>query len=316
MKKWIAALLTVVGVLLFSACSAREEEAGYDIQLYCIDNTESTLIVRGYDLKAEQPEEQVEEVLKVLAMVPEKLEYKAPLAMGFGVLGYELESGALSLNVDSDYQKLSNTSEVLVRGALVSTLCQLEGVEQVAVTVEGSPLYDALGNPIGVMQANQFIHNPGKEIGNYETVYLTLYFTNAEGTGLIAVNREKGYNTNIALDKLVVEELLAGPSAAVSGVYPTINPATKVISVLTKDGICYVNLSAEFLNQVTKATADVTMYSIINSLSELNTVEKVQIAIDGDTTGTYREKYSFGSVYEANLDLVTTVEESEKEGSH
>ena len=141
----------------------------------------------------------------------------------------------------------------------------------------------------------------------YDTVNLTLYFTNETGDGLIAVNREKAYNTNISLDRLVVEEVIAGPSATVEGVYPTINPDTKPISVLTKDGICYVNLDETFLIQVYNVTPDVTIFSIVNSLAELSNVNKVQISINGDTSKMYREKYSFSTLFERNLDLVTTL---------
>ena len=312
MKKWILAIL-FVSIFLLASCSVKEEITGNVIRIYYVDNTESTVTVKEHVLAASVVEEQVREVLALLGTVPEKLEYKAPLAMGFQVLDYELDSGTLTLNVDSAYQKMIPTTEILVRAGLVSTLTQLDGIVSVSITIEGNPLYDALGNLVGSMNGEQFINNPGNEIGNYDTVFLTLYFTNESGDGLIAVNREKGYNTNISLDKLVMDELIAGPSVSVEGVYPTLNPATKAISVLTKDGICYVNLSADFLNQVTKATADVTIYSIVNSLSELNTVEKVQIAIDGDTTGTYREKYSFSTVFERNEELITTLKEAEEE---
>jgi len=55
-------------------------------------------------------------------------------------------------------------------------------------------------------------------------------------------------------------------------------------------------------------TADVTIYSIVNSLVELSNVNKVQISINGDTSTTYREKFAFSTVYERNLDLVEKLE--------
>lgn len=80
------------------------------------------------------------------------------------------------------------------------------------------------------------------------------------------------------------------------------------MSVVTKDGICYVNLDETFLNQIYNVTADVTIYSIVNSLAELSNVNKVQISINGDTSTTYREKFAFSTVYERNLDLVEMLE--------
>lgn len=296
-------------MVALAACGNEEEEAGPVIQAYYVNNAETKVEVRNLCLTTETTAEQVEEVLDALALVPEKLEYKAPLAMGFSVLSHQLQNGTLALNLDSNYLKLIPTTEILVRAALVSSLTQIENVNYVSITVAGNPLYDNLGKLVGAMNAEQFINNMGSEISNYETASLTLYFTNQAGDGLIAVNRKKAYNSNISLDRLVVEELIAGPSSTLDGVYPTINPDTKPVAVMTKDGVCYVNLNETFLSQIYNVTADVTIYSIVNSLIELSNINKVQISINGDTSGVYREKYSFSTMFERNLDLVTTLEQ-------
>lgn len=307
MKRWLSILLAICCVTCLAACGKQEEPTGRTIQIYYISNSETKVEVRDYTLTSETFNEQLEEVLAALADVPEKLEYKAPLARGFEVVSHHIINGALTLNMDYKYLEMIPTTEVLVRAAIVCTLMQLEEVSSVSFAVGGNPLYDNLGKLVGAMTADQFINNMGSEISAYDTVNLTLYFTNETGDGLIAVNREKAYNTNISLDRLVVEEVIAGPSATVEGVYPTINPDTKPISVLTKDGICYVNLDETFLIQVYNVTPDVTIFSIVNSLAELSNVNKVQISINGDTSKMYREKYSFSTLFERNLDLVTTL---------
>ena len=77
----------------------------------------------------------------------------------------------------------------------------------------------------------------------------------------------------------------------------------------TKDGICYVNLNEEFANQPYNVRADVTIYSITNSLVELPNVNKVQILINGETGVYYRDKVYLSDVFERNLDLLTVKEE-------
>lgn len=309
MKRLFSILLVICCLAGLTACGKEEEEIGQVIQAYYISNSENNVEVHDLRLVTETTQEQIEEVLEALATVPEKLKYKAPLAMGFSVLSYQLEDGTLVLNMDTHYSQLIPTTEILVRAALVCSLTQIENVNYVNILVRGSQLYDSLGNVVGAMNAEQFINNMGSEISNYETASLTLYFTNESGDGLIAVNRKKAYNSNISLDRLVIEELIAGPSTTLDGVYPTINPDTKPISVMTKDGVCYVNLDSTFLTQIYNVTADVTIYSIVNSLVELSNVNKVQISIDGDTSGVYREKFSFSTFFERNLDLVTTLSE-------
>ena len=49
----------------------------------------------------------------------------------------------------------------------------------------------------------------------------------------------------------------------------------------------------------------VVIYSIVDSLTELPSVNTVQISVNGETNMTYREDYSLSKQYERNLDLVT-----------
>ncbi len=178
-----------------------------------------------------------------------------------------------------------------------------------AITVEGGQLHDSLGNVVGLMSADQFIDNAGNEINAYDKVRLRLYFANADGTALVATNRTMAYNTNISLERLVVEQILAGPGPDVADVvYPVMNPNTKIVSVSVRDGICYVNFDENFLNQTYNVSSEVAIYAIVNSLGELTSVNRVQISINGETDIMYRESISLSTVFERNLDLITTVE--------
>lgn len=163
-------------------------------------------------------------------------------------------------------------------------------------------MYDNNGSIVGWMSAEQFIDNDGNEINTYELAKVKLYFATEEGTELIAATREKHYSTSMLRERFVVEELIAGPSGQIEGLYPSINPNTKVISVVTKDGICYVNLDENFLTVVNNVSTDISVYSIVNSLSELSNINKVQILINGEVPSSFS-----ASTFERNLDIVTTV---------
>lgn len=306
-KLWFVLL---VFVLLAAGCggTARKDPSHLK-KVYYINNGETGVEMHEYEAVASDAQGQLDELVEQLGTMPGKLEYKAPLQMGFTLLSYEIEGERLYLDVSEGYRSLSATTEVLVRAALVRTLSQVEGVKYVAITVEGGQLHDSLGNVIGLMTADQFIDNAGDEINAYERVRLKLYFASADGTSLIATNRTMAYNTNISLEKLVVEQLLSGPGADVADVvYPTINPNTKIVSISVKDGICYVNFDESFLTQIYNVSSDVAIYSIVNSLAELTNVNKVQISVNGETDIMYRESISLTTVFDRNLDLVTTLE--------
>ena len=272
-------LLMLLAVL--TGCGTREPETGKKISVYYVNTAETKVEVHDQYLNTKTSEEQLEETMTFLSTTPEKL-----------------------INVDKAYSELSVTTEVLVRAAVVRTLTQLSNVKYVTITVEGSQLYDNAGELVGWMNAEQFINNDGNEINTYELVKVKLYFANADGDKLIAAYREKHYSTNTPLERFVVEELIAGPSGQIEGLYPVINPETKIINILTKDGICYVNLDSSFLTVVNNVSTEVAVYSIVNSLVELDNINKVQILVNGEVPSTFSN-----STFERNLDYVTTLEQ-------
>lgn len=303
MKKILRILPFVAVVLFLAACSGKEEEGENVYQVYYVSNSETKVEMHSHVMEAEDPEEQLKELINCLSTEPEKLEYKAPFAMGFQVLGTTLEGTNLQIDVNAAYKELPPVTEVLVRAAVVRTLTQLPEVSLVMITVEGSQLLDRKENTVGWMNAEQFIDNDGNEINTYEEARVRLYFADESGTKLIAADREKHYSTNTPLERFVVEELIAGPSGRIEGLFPSVNSGTKIVSVMTKDGICYVNLDETFLAVVNNVSTDVSVYAIVNSLVELSSVNKVQILINGEVPS------SFGtSALERNLDIVTTLE--------
>lgn len=306
MKRIMTILLVLICLVSFTACGEENVDQTKIYSVYYINNAETKVEMHEYYMEAEELEDQVTELLNALATTPARLEYKAPLGMGFQIQNVEIKMGKIQLDVTENYYDMSVTTEVLVRAAIVRTLTQLSQINFVSITVNGNPLVDSLGNIVSTMNRDQFVENDGNAINTYEEVKLKLYFANEAGDGLIAANRTKEYNTNISLEKLIVEELIKGPS--VEGLYPTINPSTKVASVTVRDGVCYVNLDETFLTQPYNVSAEVTIYSITNSLVELSSVNRVQISINGDNSMTYREKYSLTTYFERNLDIVTTLD--------
>ena len=303
--KWIYGCILMLTFLCMACGGQAQSEEGKVYNIYYVNNEETKNISREYVTQTTDTEGLLAEFIGQLALVPSKFEYEAPLSGGFGLLGYTLDNGQLTMNFDGGYREMDNVKEVLTRAAIVRTLTQIDGVDYVSFTVQGEMLADSSGITIGTMSSDLFIDNAGNEINAYEKVNLHLYFANEDGTGLVEENRRNVvYSSNISLEKLVVEKLVEGP--VTEGVYPTVDPSTKIINVTVNDGICYVNLDESFLNQPYNTSAEVTIYSITNSLVELSNVNKVQISINGETNISYREKYSLSDVFERNLDLLVT----------
>ena len=219
------------------------------------------------------------------------------------LLSESITEEQLLLDFSEEYYRQPVTTEVLTRAAIVRTLSQIDGVAHISFQVKEEPLTDTYGNVIGVMNADMFIDNDGNEINTYEKAKLLLYFANEDGTRLCAVKRNVVYSSNISMERLVVEQLLLGPQKNETG-YAVLNPSTKILSVTVKDGTCYVNLDTSFWTKSYNVSSDVMIYSIVNSLTELSSVNRVQITIDTEGAVDLKDHASLQPSYERNLDLV------------
>ncbi len=306
MKKEVKRLL-----LMLAACSCllagctRKEEAGQSGQIDCYYlNKEATkLVSEPVELSQAETLDQINEMFDLMTAIPSDVNKKAPVSGEFEVLSITYDGSKVAVEVNEKYRALSPSTEILTRAAIVRNLTQLGGVDYVTMNIQGDPLTDRLGNPIGPMEASMFIDNTGNEINAYEKTTLKLFFANEKGDRLIEASRTVVYNTNISLEKLVVEQLIKGPNSRL--IYPVMNPETKVNSVTVKDGICYVNLGEGFLTQTTNVSTEATIYAITNSLVELPNINKVQISVEGNTDLNYRETVPLSTIFERNYEIVT-----------
>ena len=307
-KLWKRAVFCFLPALLFllSGCgrNAQEEtESGQAFEVYYLNREETTLSSETVYLDEElTQDEQISALLTALQTAPEDVSLKASAGTSFQINGYKVDEGQLNIDVDESYRKLPATTEVLVRASLVRTFVQAEGINHILMTVAGESLTDTSGTAVGPMTADTFIDNAGDAINPNEMVTLTLYFANETGDRLVETTRTLEYNSNISVERLVVDCLVNGPDT--DQAFPTINPNTKVLGVTSRDGICYVNLDETFLTQVYTVTPEVVIYSITNSLVELTSVNKVQISINGQTDVVFRETFNLANLYERNLDLI------------
>lgn len=300
-----AVLLTLVLLSGMTGC-AREEKEDSGLLLYYLNedlsslNTLSYLVEDGKSKADLSPQEMADDMLEQLATPSGDVRSIAPI-QNFTVTGTTLQNGTLTVFLSSDYEELETVREILTRAALVNTLCQIDGVDSVSFLCGDHPLTNEDGSVVTAMNSDMFIFNSGKEIMNYEKVRLHLYFANEDGDQLVDTYRNVVYNSNISMERLVVEQVLKGPNSDV--VFPTLNPASKVLSVTTRDGVCYVNLDQAFLTEPYGVTSQVAIYSLVNSLTELSSVSAVQITIEGKTGKAFMDS-SLSSAFERNLSVV------------
>lgn len=301
MRKWNMILLFLLSAVLLTACG-KEKKVESDEVVYYLNKNATAIVAEPYVYKSDHTEEKIEEMLKVLSKNPKSVDYKNAVPEQVVCTGIQLTNGQLYLDFSGEYLNMDRASEVLMRAAVVNTVCQLEEVSYVGFTIAGEELTDSKGNIIGLMNEHSFLDNTLGTANATKIAKLSLYYANKSGDALKAYNCVVEYNANVSLEKLVVEKLIAGPSE--KGYYAAIPQNTKIINVSTKEGVCYVNLDSGFTEQGYDVLSSVTIYSIVNSLSDLPGITGVQILVNGDTSLTYKNSLSLETIFQKNIDLI------------
>lgn len=112
-----------------------------------------------------------------------------------------------------------------------------------------------------------------------EKTDIVLYFGDKDGA-LAAEKRTIPRTQGIA--RATLQELIQGPSAG-SGLAPTLPPGTSLNSIKIQDGTATADFSQELKSGHKGGSTGemLTVYSIVNTLTQFPTIQKVQILVDG-----------------------------------
>lgn len=305
MRKLKSFLLLLIVLIIAGGCK-REDVPVDGTVVYYLNKDVTSIVPVAYKVTGDSQEVKVKELLAKLEETPESVDLRTTIPESVNILSYSLDRQQLYLDFSDEYLNLDRTTEILVRAAIVKTMVQLEEVSFVGIRVTGEPIKDSKGIGIGLMNENTFLDNMGSEEHATKIVNLNLYFANKKGDKLTAQSTVMEYNANVAVEKVVVEQLIAGPTE--KGYYATIPKDTKVMSVTTKDGVCYVNLDTGFTAQGYDVLGTVTIYSIVNSLTELPGITSVQILVNGETNITYKDNISLETTFQRNPEMIAKEE--------
>ena len=286
-----------------SSANDNVKEAENSYKIYYVSSSEDKLVSEDYVAKEEETNKLIAELLKQLNNVPDGTALKKPIPDSVDLKSKSLKDGVLTLDFSESYHQLTGISEILRRASVVKTLCQIKEVKKVEYRVENQPLMYSELNPVGAMSADDFIDNTGGETTYYQTVQISLYYTNADGKKLYQTRHNVEFDGTISLEELVIRQLMAGPLDN-DKLAPVMPPGTKLNKVTFKDGICYVDFSKEFLEGREGVSDEVIVYSVVNSLSEISSVTKVQFFIDGKPVSSYRETIPIDLPVERKLDII------------
>ncbi len=295
-------LILALSIMTFSGCGRGKEPEVGKVRIYYLDTEETQLVEESYALKADTVEGRIEEILKLLSEDPEDIECKSVFIGGVEVEGWEIKETKLTLYFNDQYTGLDVSSQLLLRAAVVQSLVQIAGVDYIRFYAGGNPLTDSSGKEIGYMRAEDFVQNIGSSLHSYQTANLTLYFSNSEGDRLSPEGKSVRYNSNISIEKLIVEQLIKGPSVPENKA--VIPEGTKILGVSVRENVCYVNFDEGYLGIAEQVNPKVAVYALVNSIIDGGAASKVQILVNGETNIAYQEIIDLSKPFSRDGELI------------
>lgn len=276
MRKRIA-LLLLAALMLLCACHRPKEQKTiehpfafyYPRTNVSYDTSDAVLCPeqREFDMQTKT----VDDLLTAYFEGPETPSLSMPFPEQVQLSVYQRDATTLILSANDAYLHLSGIGKSLADSSLAKTLFGY-GFERVTILASD-------GTMTTLTQKNLILYDTGAEV---QDTSVTLYFADAEGRFLLPEQRSTEPLEEAAIPGYIMEQLIAGTTRR--GYGNTIAEGTALLSVKTEDGLCTVDLSAEFLSDMpqTHARERLIVYSIVNSLAALDAVSSVQILIDGE----------------------------------
>lgn len=135
---------------------------------------------------------------------------------------------------------------------------------------------------------------------------VVLYFSDEKGEYLVQEVREIPKVEGIA--RATVQELIAGPSFE-AGLVATVPAGTQLLDInIRPDGLCIVDFSGDLVvNHPGGAqNEELTVYSIVNTLTQFPTVKEVQILVEGKVVETIGGYMDISTTFTRNDSIITT----------
>ena len=207
---------------------------------------------------------------------PENPKLVSALPGNVSILSAELINRTVDVCISDAYREISGTEKTLIECCIALTMCSIPGVDFVSIHIVNEP------SEMKLSSEDILLHNT---LTSSEVAQVRLYFPKAHSPDLGAEYRSVNISDETSPELCVLNELLKGPTS--DKLLPALPEDSVLLSVFTQDGLCTVTFSKDFLGALeSDIQARLAIYSIVNSLTSLSTIESVQIVLQNSNLQT------------------------------
>ena len=220
----------------------------------------------GFDVTAVGPEELLTRYFTSLP--PEN--GRSPLPASWTLTSVRLQEATAEIVLQG--HSVDALDRSLCATCIAMTLLQLDTVQRVSITMPG------LDAPLILSENDIFLRDTGMLP---QEEMLTLYYPDAQRRYLVRETLSVEAMDSADKPAYIISQLLAG--RARGQLTSCIPEGTKLLDISVENGVCTVDLSSEFQNDLEHSFAAERMavYSIVNSLTELPEISTVDLWVAG-----------------------------------
>ncbi len=199
----------------------------------------------------------------------------APFPNSLELLTVQQDDTNLRVNVSDELSQLSGIDLTLACSCITLTCLEMEGIESVTITANGSPLD---GKHAVVMDKGDILL---EDSGSDDSaVHYLLYFSDTDNRYLIS-EEFRVEDEGASLPHLLLQGLIQGPDG--TGLAQTVPMETVIRNIQVDEGVCNLDLSRAFLDNApkTELAQRMTILSITNTLTQLDEIDSLILYLDG-----------------------------------
>lgn len=224
----------------------------------------------------------VKEILEIYLQGPQQEDLVSPFPDDISIVYAALSDGRLTIRTNEAIKSLTGVSRSLAVACLVYTMTQFSTISSVQLLAGDQTLSGGWSGP---WTQEDFVLTDDATTNDATTV--RVYTADEKGRYLLEQSRSEIMDPGISMAEFAIRQLILASED--SQFHSALPQGTKLLQIQTSDGLCDVNFSEEFVKYAPKnyIKARLAVYAVVNTLTELPSVERVRIFCNGQSISDY-----------------------------
>lgn len=226
----------------------------------------------------------LESILDAYIQGPTTDGYVNPFPAGLEIMDISLDKNVLSIQFNSVYDTVLGYGKTIMDCCLTNTLSQFSSIHSVVFETEESRNQENF-TPEVRSTADYVLEDKGAEPAETS---IRVYHSDVNGRYLVPQDIELTIEDQETIPEIIIQQMIAGPTT--TGQYLALPEGTELRDIaVDENGLCTVDFSAEFLYNcpTTELMERIAVFAVVNSLTELKTIEQVLILSEGSPIEQY-----------------------------